>query len=935
MNIQDASQPKRRRSRQERLEEQLQDVLERDDVPVFFPGRRARSAQSLPGSELDIQIAKEIQSRVTRTRRKPVHIRHEPHEASAYLIRLEGVAAKPLQEVREPFHRSMHRWQTPMLDGVDVNAVLVHAADLWVDAIDPEYIASQFTPGDPVEALRESQRGLWTRIRRPFIRWAPSAGMVPPSSERRARPASNAAYGAIETPSPQAPLETPDSVPSSIARDMEIEAMPLEAQTGSPKPSSWRRWRERIGERWAMIREREQETVRDVEETWEAPYVQASVRPGRVIIAFLGLLCMVAMPAGAVSWSRSLTQSLESTKSAAAGLAIGAPEGLNALASWSDQLAKLEGLTKSLERTHGLAFALAQVVPSTRSAAKTTQALLTAAQEGAEAARLVSLGIARLSDGDVSTPDERLVRLQKYLQEAQPHLMRLYAAAHLIHPETLPNELRGRVTEVQTTLFALEPVLASADRLVSLLLGMVGHDQARTYLVVFQNTGELRPSGGFMGSYAEATLDRGALRKLHVPGGGPYDLRSQLRARWRPPEPLTLVGPRWEFQDANWSPDFAQTAATIETFWSKAGQPSVDGIIAINSTILPKLLTLTGPIDMPAYGKRVTAENVVFETQKAVELEYDRAANTPKAFVGDLNKEVITRLQALGPDKWSDIMTMLAGSLETKEIQLWFARPEEQEAARTFGWTGEWAPSEAFASLGIVGANIAGQKSDAVIKEDVHQLVTIDERGSIQERMLLAREHRGVAGQMFQGANNVQYLRVYTPQGTRFTDAEGFEVPDASLFESPTEKEELFPGAVTSVRRELPNNEWIDVSEENGRSVAGGWIQLRPGMSRETAFSYQLPHSTEDMAQALLDGTGEESVSDAYVLRLHSQSGAPRGHHVRIMYPMSWAVIRLSPGMKQVKPGVIEWERPALDRDQILVALFSRYVSSNTTKTSN
>lgn len=930
MNIQDASQPKRRRSRQEQLEEQLQDVLERDDIPVFFPERRARSAQSLPGSELDIHIVKEIQSRAVRTRRKPVYIRHEPHEASAYLIRLEGVAAKPIQEVREPFHRSMHRWQTPMLDGVDVNAVLVHVADLWIDAIDPEYIAAQYTPGDPVEALRESRQGLWTRIRRPFIRWTPSVETSSLPVQRVVSPTKPLSE-TIEILTPHTVLEATESVAMPEAQMEQIESMPLEVVDTASKPSRWSEWRQNLRARLATAREREQEVVQDVEEAWETPYVQATVRPGRVVIAFFGLLCLVAMPAGAVSWSRSVTRSLEATRATVSQLAEGTPGQLNALATWSDQMAKLEGLTKNLERTHGIAFSLAHVLPTTRSAAKTTQALLTAAQEGAEAARLVSLGVARLSDGNVSTPDERLVRFQKYLQEAQPHVARLFAAAHQIDPETLPEELRGRVEEVQTTLFALEPVLATADRLVSLLLDMVGHTQARTYLVVFQNTGELRPSGGFMGSYAEVTLDRGMIRKLHVPGGGPYDLRSQLRTRWRPPEPLTLVGARWEFQDANWFADFAQTASTIGTFWSNAGQPTVDGIIAVNSTILPKILTLTGPIDMPTYGKRVTADTVLFETQKAVELEYDRVTNTPKAFVGDLNKEVIARLQALGPKQWSEIATMLAGSLETKEIQLWFTRPEEQETARAFGWTGEWASSEAFASLAVVGANIAGQKSDAAIQEDVHQLVTIDEQGSVNERVLLAREHHGTAGQIFQGVNNVQYLRIYTPRGTRFTDAEGFEVPEPALFEVPTERETVFPGTVANARQMVSNGEWMDVGEEHGRSVGGGWIQLRPGMSRETAFSYRLPRSTEDMAQALLDGTEDRSVSDAYVVQLQSQSGAPRSHHIRIAYPARWAVVRLSPGMKQMKPGIIEWEQPVLDRDQTLIALFSRYASTNRT----
>lgn len=906
MNIHETSHLARRRLHKERLEEQLEDVLEPENVSFVF-GRTMHTPLGGGTEERDIRIMKDIQGKTARARRKTVQVRHEPHEASAHLIRLQGVAAKPIEEVREPFHRSMHQWETPLLDGVDIDAIAARAGDLWVDQIDPDYIAIQFTPGDPEEAFRESRRGLWTRIRRPFIRWEPSR-----------QPEKQSSLSAVEILIPPDPII---AVPVAEKREYLMHPSLFHGD-----------WWKKFRERFALVRERGQETVQDVEEAWEVPYVQSTVRPGRVIIAFFGLLCLVALPAGAVSWSRSITRSFETTKTAAVELMKDAPMELTELSFWSDKIAKFEGMAKELERAHGIAFSLAQLMPSTRATAKTTQALLVAAQEGAEAARLVSLGVARLSDTDVQTPDERLVRFKQYLEEADPHLDRLFASARDIDVDALPQEIRTRVIEAQTALFDLEPVLGSANQLASLLLEMVGHDQSRTYLVLFQNTGELRPSGGFMGSYAEVTLDRGRIRKLHVPGGGPYDLRSQLRARWRPPEPLTLVGSRWEFQDANWFPDFAQTAGTIRTFWEKAGQPTIDGIIAVNSSILPKLLTLTGPIDMPAYGKHITAENVIFETQKAVELEYDREANTPKAFVGDLNKEVIARLQSLDTARWTEVAAMLVTALETKEMQLWFARSEAQDIAKEFGWTGEWTAPGAFASLGVIGANIAGQKSDAAIKEDVHQLITIDDQGGVSERVLLAREHRGTAGQLFQGANNVQYLRLYVPQGTQFTNAEGFSTPEASLFEMPTEKEEVFFGMSTSTHTTFTNGESIDMTEEGERLVAGGWIQLQPGMSRETAFSYRLSRSTQDMAMALLDGVGDHSVTDAYVARLQSQSGAPRSHHIRLAFPSGWRVIQMSSGMKEVRPGIIEWERSVLDRDQTLAVLFSRYASPNSEK---
>ncbi len=917
MNVQEASSSKRRRPTQAQLEAQLEGVLDQDDESVIRFSRLSRSASSLPGSSFDIELVRKQRGEQSRKRRTALTVQRGPHEASEHVIRLDGTAAKPQKERRDPFHLSMHRWETPLQDEARVASVLVRTSDLWIDQIDPEYIATQFTPGEAEEALRESKRGLWTRFRRPFIRWSP-AKSVPKTPKTEASAMSEAIISTMN-----------DAREDGVHLDDRIEAAPVGIELPvAEQGSRWSQWRASFGETLRAAHEREQETLEEVEEAWEAPYVRVAVRPGRIAIAFFGLLCLVAMPAGAVSWSRSLSQTVAETKVAAEGV-LRVPANVQELDSWSHQMAALETITKQLERTHGLAFSVAQLIPSARSTAKTTRALLTAAQEGAEAARLMSLGVARLSDGDVATPDERLVRFQKYIREAKPHVDRLYVAAHEIEPEALPEQLQEQVRTIQQALFDIEPVLGSSDRLAELLLSLVGHEHARTYLVLFQNTAELRPSGGFMGSYAEVVLDRGALRSIRVPGGGPYDLRNQLRARWRPPEPLTLVGVRWEFQDANWAPDFASTAALVGEFWSKAGQPTVDGIFAVNSTLLPKLLELTGPIEMPAYGKRITAENVLFETQKAVELEYDREANTPKAFVGDLNNEVLQRLQALDAARWPDVALMLAKALETKDIQLWFSRAEEQSAARSFGWTGEWSESGAFATLGVVGANIAGQKSDAVIREQVHQRVQIDESGGVEERVLLAREHTGTAEQLFHGANNVQYLRVYMPLGSTLLGAEGFEPPAASLFEVPTEKEAVFPGLSLAKKVDVATGVTVDLSEEGGRTVVGGWIQVRPGMSRETAFTYRLPRTTEDMARALLEGVEQQAATDAYVLRLQSQSGAPRQHRLEIVYPKGWEVVQLSPGMKQTGPGTLVWDQSVLDQDHTIIALFSRYASSN------
>ena len=92
---------------------------------------------------------------------------------------------------------------------------------------------------------------------------------------------------------------------------------------------------------------------------------------------------------------------------------------------------------------------------------------------------------------------------------------------------------------------------------------VLGWEGPRRYLVLTQNPAELRPTGGYTGSYGIIGFDRGRVTErtfrdvflLDFPWDFPYIA---------PPRELTdyLLGPNqpWQFADANWSPDFPTSA---------------------------------------------------------------------------------------------------------------------------------------------------------------------------------------------------------------------------------------------------------------------------------------------------------------------------------------------------------------------------------------
>src|SRR3989344_4137881 len=89
----------------------------------------------------------------------------------------------------------------------------------------------------------------------------------------------------------------------------------------------------------------------------------------------------------------------------------------------------------------------------------------------------------------------------------------------------------------------------------------------RTYLILFQNSLELRPGGGFIGSFGILKIKDGAILHFSVHDTGNFDGR--IPSTVEPPYPMreTLRINSWKLRDSNYSPDFHENAKWAETFY--------------------------------------------------------------------------------------------------------------------------------------------------------------------------------------------------------------------------------------------------------------------------------------------------------------------------------------------------------------------------------
>jgi hypothetical protein len=410
-----------------------------------------------------------------------------------------------------------------------------------------------------------------------------------------------------------------------------------------------------------------------------------------------------------------------------------------------------------------------------------------------------------------------------------------------VDPGQLPPNLGGAVATLQSELGQVETLLAQAFTLPTFLQQVLASSTPKRYVVLFQNSSELRPTGGFMGSLALVELENGKVKQVQIPGGGPYDFQGSLRQQIVPPEPLRLVRGTWQLQDANWFYDFPTSASKVLWFLRASGGPEAEGVVALTPDVVLKLLELTGPIELPQYHKTLTAENFMRETQLAVDVEYDRTTNRPKQFIADLAPVLMQRIINVSSEQRLELLAAIEQAIRKHSLQFYFTNPELQANARSYGWTGE-VKQVPFDYLSIVRTNIGGGKTDAVTDERVTQEVEVEPSGSLISRLTLTRTHRGSSADVFEQRRNNDYLRFYVPEGSEVLSADGFGPPEARDFK-PVPAGAQFDQDLLAIEQKPTTDDTsgLRVTKEFGKTVFGGWLSVAPGETKTIHLSYRLP----------------------------------------------------------------------------------------------
>ncbi len=553
-----------------------------------------------------------------------------------------------------------------------------------------------------------------------------------------------------------------------------------------------------------------------------------------------------------------------------------------------------------VDKEHTVLQYVAGLVPMLGDQVRSRQHVLLAGHHLALGNTYLIKGIDAVSQNAEAPITDRMEILRTHLKSAMPQYEAALDDLGHIDPQAIPVEYQESFAEFKLLFAAFIDDMQDIADLIDVMNLVFGAEEFKRYLLVFQNNHEIRPTGGFMGSFAILDVQKGKIEKIEVPPGGTYDLRGQLDAYVKPPLPLQLVASRWEFQDANWFPDFAAAAQKMEWFYEHGRKTTVDGVIAINATVLERFLRVIGPVTTTSkYNLLLDADSVLTQIQHTVETGEDKKANKPKLIISELLNQFLGGAKDLSKVELLRLLSEVHQAADQKEIQVYMNDPVMQERLRGFGWTGEIARTPATQDyLMVVNANLQGQKSDARIEQDISYKVVVGEDGSMIAEARVKRTHTGTPSEAMYGALNVNYIRLLVPEGSELIDASGFSYPPDRLFHVP---EDWYQEDPDLRKREeeigIHVGSGTRVTKEFGKTAFGNWMMVEPGATAEAVFTYTLPfkvmidqgnNSSTGLAgwkDKILDAGGKPS---RYSLLLQKQSGIESAVHTSIEYPDAW-----------------------------------------------
>ncbi len=415
---------------------------------------------------------------------------------------------------------------------------------------------------------------------------------------------------------------------------------------------------------------------------------------------------------------------------------------------------------------------------------------------------------------DLDKVEVDMAMAQKELDQIDP----------LRYPESIAGKnIRSKIIEVKGAVADSTKLLTQSKPLIKLLPELLGNEAPKTYMVLFQNDAELRPTGGFMTAYAFLRVSKGKIEPLS--SFDIYDLDARFNKKVPAHDAIKkyLNETYLNLRNSNMSPDYKVSMDLFYKYFRDIpGFPKPDAIVAIDTQFPVEILKVIGKIGVGGWGNfgpendpACDCPQVVYALEQIADRPVAGFRTDRKAVLGPLMHSMMANAMGSPKHTWPKLINVVLDAIKQKHLLFYFIEDKTQLIAEDFNAAGRITPYT-FDYLHVNDANLGGAKSDMYIVREVEQ--DIEKSGDTVTKTVAIsynNPRKGSncnleAGELCLNGVYRDYVRLLVPKGSKLISVVGSEVKE-------------------------------QVSEDLDKTVFEAFFTMRPQSSSKIVFKYELP----------------------------------------------------------------------------------------------
>lgn len=450
------------------------------------------------------------------------------------------------------------------------------------------------------------------------------------------------------------------------------------------------------------------------------------------------------------------------------------------------------------------------------------------------------MGFSGTPTGDLqlATAEDRIIFVAETVEKLAPQMDQISAKLDSISSESqainekrypksiMGKPVREKIVTLKSTVAGAAESLGQFQPIIKLLPDLLGNPEPKKYLIVFQNDAELRPTGGFLTAYATMSILKGKITS--GVSEDIYTLDAGFKKKIPAPDPIKKYLPlvyNWNLRDMNLSPDFKHSMDTFTLHMrDSTAEPEYDALIAIDTEVPVRILRVLGPIGVPGYGGKFSADNdprcdcpqVIYELENIITRPTYEIREGRKSILGPLMNSMLANMMGSPKAKWAEFFNIFTNSIKEKHLLMYFKDESKQNAVEALGAAGR-INDYVGDYLHINDTNFAGAKSNMFITQEVEQVVSINADGSLTKKLTLTYKNprKGdncnlEAGLLCLNGILRDWQRIYVPKGSVLKSAKGYELD-------------------------------VTTTEDLGKTVFEGFFTLSPQSVKKLEVEYTVP----------------------------------------------------------------------------------------------